>query len=959
MQRLSRTGLAGVPGVSLSKRDRRAIAARLGVGRAGSLGAAPGCVSCGSVESGVAAEVARHLGSPELAKAALDPGQAEVLRRAAVLASATFDVTKFRKDRLAVLAGVGGPKFAQVVSKSAAKLGNNDEAFRGALVVVFLTGALDDQSGRQTELADAYRKVLKQFAVAAKASGKSQALAGLGIPPSGDEGYRKSSYADVVPLPSVLSPEIDSTSWMSKPMYAPWRGRQVSASNDPSSYWPPARSKNPADVGSPLVSPDAIDTVPSFQSVSYLWTWLVKPASDAAGDWDANKRQARLVAAVANARRFALDAERVDPSSSPDNAAKRLAAWIVRFYADTVTTWPSSNGGIAWGEFPGMPGGAFGASPDLKGAGGSPGGFRGGGLPDGLYGWVALHLRRFVAVGTSPGQLADIAASRGTTFPMRVAALLRLASKQALARTGQVGSYDTIGYWKPGSGSEQVPPGPGAAYASVASWPKPSMGAVVLWQHVDFAAEVYRGTYRKEPTDHALLWFGSFGYATGSPEYIARIAATEALRMAGSVPTAADLVDQTNLFMALFQTIGPALAVTLDWVNKGIQAAIDALCTVFKVTMGPDVGGVVCKVFEALLKFIGGVVKGNIASIAALAKALLGFIGKLQNSDFMGALVELFTGVNTSIFFLVGGSFADFIGVPFLISNEKPQTSLEYMPSMERMGAELSRENPFFLITLVTAVFTVLATKGSPVSVAAVIIALAPVFGMLLAPSIRKGLQTVQEPSWMAQFRGLSVTAVRGAVESMVRVCAGIVMGVMTAKDAARKVGDSYKAFAKKKGLSATTQTVTFLVQNLTVKLTNYTVYIYTSVSSRQGFNLKDLSVKTLDLFGQLLVLIPIFAEQAGFDEAGIKAAQELATTGLSVTEEAKKGILDLFAELEPKDRAALLAEMGTSASAAGGGGGAAASAAPAWRTPALIGLAAVAGLTIGIAVFGGRKAKA
>lgn len=850
-----------------------------------------------------------------------------------------------------MLAGIGGRAFADAVSQSAKRLGGNDEAYRGALVLVFLTGALDTESGRKTVLSDAYRRALGQFKAAANAAGKGQVLAGLGIPPGADEGYTKAGQV----VDAAAQGWVDSTSWLSpqpEAVAARWaRGVVVSPSNAPSTYWPPARSKNLLDVGSPTVSPDAVDVVPLYAVTKYLWAWLVGPAKDAAGDWDANKRASRLAAAIANARRLALEGERADINTA-DGAAKRLAAWIVRFHADSVTTWPASNGGIAWGEFPGMPMGAFGGSPDLKGT--SEGGFGPTGLPLGLVGWTAVHARRFMVMGTGAGQLADIAVSKATAFPMRVAALLRLASKQALVRTGQVGAYDSIGLWRPGTGTEQVPPGPGAVYATFGSVPK-VLSPVVLWQHIEFASEAYRSTYRKEATDHAAYWYGSFGYPTGAPEYFARIASTEALRMAGSLPTAEDLVDKSNLFMALFQSIGPALAVTLDWVNKGIQVAIDALCTVFKVTMGPDVGGVVCKVFEALLKYVGGVVKGGIAGIAALAKALLGFIGKLTNADFMGALVELFTGVNTAIFFMIGGPFADFIGVPFLVSDEKPQTSLEFMPSLERMGAELTKENPFFLISLVVTVFTVAATKGSPVAVAGVIVALAPMFGMLLAPSIRRSLQTVQEPSWMAQFRSLSLTAIRGSVESLVRICAGIVMGVMTARDAAKKVGDNYKAFAKRKGLAATTQTITFLVQNLTVKLTNFSVYIYTSVSSKRGFNLKELSIKTLDLLGQFLVLIPIFAEQAGFDEEGVKAAQELSTGLLSVTEEAKKGIKDLFAELEPKDQALVLAEMGMSASR-GGAPPVLETASPKWKMPVLAGLAVAAGLTLGFVVFGGRK---
>lgn len=939
MRRLSRVGLAGLPGVALNKRDRRRLATHLssssslsGVG-VGVGGASGGCSTCApaSLDAGLAAQVAQTLGAPDLAKAVLSGEQSEMMKEAGLLAAATFDAMKLRKDRFAVLEGITSPVFAQLAGRSARGMGGKDESLVGVLVLMYLSGAIDDRTGRRSEMAAAYRKASSDLRKAMAAAGG----AGRGL-----------GAMDLPGLPAIA----ETSSWLSpvgsEPVPA-GRGYQTFRSSDPKAFWPAARRVNVADLGTLTRSPDAVEMAPVGHVAFLLWSVLIEPVQKAGG----------AAAAVAGARKAALEWERLDPKGDALAAAKRVAAWIIRFYGDKVTTWGNSSAGIPWGEFPGMPFGTFGGtSPSWKNVVNL--GLR---REDGWTGWLSSHWRRFVSLGTDEAELAAIATGANTVFPMRVAALLRLASQQAWGRTGQTGAYDSIGLWRPSaSGAVQVPSGDGSVYATRASMPALPFGDPELWQHVEFVGEVYRRVYRKEPTPHALFWYGSFGKPVGD-EYANRVAALESIRMSGSVPPPQDQADQTNWFAVLFGSVGPTMAASLDWVNKGVKFASDSLCYTFKTFAGPDIGGVLCSIFDALLKLIGGIVKGSTAVLASVGKALLGLFGKLQQNDPMGAAQAFFVGVNQAVFFAIGSPYADMIGVPFLKTDEKPQSDAEYLPSMERMAEDLAKRDPLFVLTVTISIITVIATGGTPVAVGALVVALAPVFGLILVGPVRKGLAAAREPEWLSTYKTLPAESIQRAVESLVRLSAAVIVGVMTAQDAAAKVGRQYNAFVKKKGVSgATYQSIQFFLRNFSGKLVGFSVYVYAAASNPKGFSLETMINKCLDLLGQFLVLIPVFAEQAGFDKEGLEAAKQIADLSTAGVAEAKAAFKAIFAELSPADQQSMLLDLAMDAPKAPAAQAVrqtAGATAGVERGPILALLGVAAGLTVGFMAFsGGRR---
>ena len=939
MRRLSRVGLAGLPGVALNERDRRRLATHFSAmntsGLAG-VDAKSGCASCGpvSVDTGLAAQVAQTLGAPELAKAVLSGEQSELMREAALLASATFDAMKLRKDRFAVLEGITSPTFARLAGQSARGMGGKDESLVGVLVLMYLSGAIDTRTGRRSDLAAGYRKALRSLREAMAAGGRGGGLGAIGLP----------GAPDAPGLPAVA----DTSSWLdpvgSEPPRAD-RGYQVFRSSDPKAFWPTSRRVNVADIGSLARSPDAVEMAPVGHVSFLLWSVLIEPVQRAGGS----------AAAVAQARKTVLEWERIDPKGDSLAAAKRVAAWIVRFYGDKVTTWANSSAGLPWNSFPGS-GEFWGMSPSWKGA--KNWGLR---ITETWTGWVVLHWRRFVSLDTSEAELSSIATAAGTVFPMRVAALLRLASRQSWERTEQTGSYDSIGLWRPSAtGAVQVPNGDGAAYALKASMPATPFGDEELWRHIDFVGEVYRRVYRKEPTPHALFWYGSFGKPVGD-DYANRVASLESIRMSGSVPPPQDQTDQTNWFAVLFGAAGPALATSLDWVNRGVKFASDALCSTFKTFAGPDVGGVMCAIFDALLKLLGGVVKGSTAVLVSVGKALLGLFGKLSQNDPMGAAQAFFVGVNQAVFFAIGSPYADLIGLPFLKADEKPQSSVEYIPSMERMSEDLAKRDPLFVLTVTIAIITVIATKGTPVAVGALVVAVAPVFGLVLVGPIRKGLAGAREPEWLSKYKTLPAESIQRAVESLVRLTAALIVGLMTAQDAAAKVGRQYESFVKKKGVpGATYQSIQFFLRNFSGKLVGFSVYVYSSMSNPKGFSLEAMINKCLDLLGQALVLIPVFAEQAGFDKEGVEAARQIADLSTAGVSEAKAAFKAIFAELSPAEQQSALLDLAMEAPKAPAAQAvreAAGAKGPVLdKGPVLALLGVAAGVAVGFMAFGGGR---
>ena len=875
------SGLAGLPGVTLDERDLRQIASHFRAGSMGGSGLSGSCTTCkgttGSYDRDIAGAVADTLGLGELADAARDDSIPGPMAQANLLASATMQAIKFRSDQVAVLDGVTNSVFRRAVLGAANKLKDKmpaERAYLSALTLCYTNGAIDSAAGRNTPLAKGFKKASTQLADALRDKTHPQALAMLaglgwsGKPSSSDSGYTGSVasqyYTNTTASSSGTSVASSyytapSTELVSNPILeerrsaaaeqgvASWERPESAANkpvylNSPEYYYPPVR-KNvlKSDLGSATAPPDEVEFVDPSTVLSYF---------------DVLFRDGFLKNALNST---SSQQAKGDKNDWWNHNAMILSAWIYR----QLTSEQASR---LFGEW------------KKKNSTGDDSSRRR--IVDA---YVQGSYKLSITKTDRDGNLS--------ADERRVVELLLIARSAALQRTGQIGTYASDGTWIIGStGQEQTPFSTieeAKIYLASDYKTLPAKPSVI---RLAFASRSYRRAYRKEPTLSAINWYGSFGY--GIPEgqlfggttsqqgkYADRIGKLEAVRMSGSAPPPEDLTDNTNIFMQLFNSLGSGLGWVLEKINQGVKYATEALCSMFKTLMGPEVGGVMCAIFTAILKIVAGGIKASIAAVVSVGRALAGAIGSLAQGKWMEAATAFFVGVNTAVVFLMGGSFAGLLGIPFLKSEETSTGT----PSLERLGEELTKEDPLFLVNLTLAVIGAIVQNFSPPTIGGLIIALAPLVGFVLAPTIDKALQSSTDKA-LEKYKKLGRRAIAAAVGSIVKLIAAIVVGAMTAGGFMAVISAELQKFAEREGGSgaALVKSLQFFIQGLSSQL----VGIIAAVAS-QPFNLQALLDGLWSLLSGFLLLIPVFALQMGFSQEGRSTAMAVSNIASQAAGEA------------------------------------------------------------------------
>lgn len=869
MRRIKSSGLAGVPGVVLTQRDRRHLASRLRAegSSLNGLGSGSDCADCGpgSLDRDLALEVVKKLGSPELTAAAQSSGHSRFVTDAARLAAATREAMKFRRGEFAVLSGITSPAFAVLAGKTAKSLRKKvPDPEYAAVLLLFITGAVDTAAGRGTFLARDFQKAQRDLDEAF-----SQ------VPSSHLAGIVTSGVQEADGVQSIAVWNLNGLG-ASPTLGAP----PAPATSDPRRFWPETRKKDLKDLGTSTKAPDALDFVPFDLTLKLL----VK-----AGAAEGNKAAGKL-RAWAKANPLPTSDARVEA------AAQRAAAWIIRTAPDSALKAQDRWGLNAAGEFLGN------------------------------TGWLALAYRYGATV---PNREKSASA-----FEKHVAKMLSMAAKQCVQRTGQTGKTDSDGRWiaSASSTSERVPPGTEAA-RYVGTWDKISVDPKIRPEAVLFSQYAYQLAYRKEPTLQALNWYGSFGYGLDMGPgrafasyltgfyvqsqrqldlYATRVGELESVREAGAVPPPQDVQNNTNVFMSVFNAMGPAMSVVMDAINQSIKVATDTLCFIFRLLMGPEVGGIFCGVFAALLKLIGGITKGAVGVLFSVGKALLGFIGKLAAGDWLGALYELFVGVNTAVIYALGGPIADFIGIPFTKADERgDKTSPDFVPSMERMGETLTKKNPLFLVMLTLNVLSLIFAP-TPQNAGALMITLSPILAMVMAPAVGRSLRATKD-KWLEKYRTLVNEDIERALMGLNKVIAGVIVGFMTIGDAMKIFADRMAKFAEKEGGTgpATVKTLQFFINNLQGRLISVTAGITSMMQMKEGFEFKVLLDDLVGLTTDFLVLIPAFAVETGvFDKDSMESVSVIAVTGAATVEQAYESYNEIVRTLDSKARANVAAQI-------------------------------------------------
>lgn len=1000
MRRVKVGGFAGLPGVVLSRDDvgrlasymaeeeRRASTAAVGLSGA-STTSVEKCDTCApsplaGLADKVAARVFREMGAAPLADAAVNGKRGELLERAGMVAAGMAEALKFQKDTVATLEGMTSPMFAKAVARSAKKLHGlpEGERIKAALVFCYLTGVADDHGKRNTIYSDGYRKSVNALAGAigrvgdpAQRETARSILAALGRQPSaGLSGLGRTWGGPVNTAPaSVVRPLFaanDPTFGVMSRQVA-WQDEQRRLTEDPAVAARVAR-----DIGTATRSPASVKVVDTFSTIASLWAMLVGPVQTTVAAW---KKTAKpfgndRVAAIASAKSLAAQVLKAKSDGRFDEFVRSknitrdplLASWIVANYGDRITAYANPGIGSAeWERYGDIdvtvremprydfePSSGFAKSEkntgkDYSGTVGSQ--IKRVGLyavKDGSYIGVASHgfaLQCMVAyyAGTEQtrAHLLEYLARPTTQFPVVVGYALALARRDALERTGQIGNYVGAEWVPDANGIEQTPQET-AAYADWFNDAGPN-GNKPRWSAINFVARVYRQAYQKEPTRHALGWYGRMGFGLGekwhdlAPNDLAAyegaiirrrrsdigVRTVDDERLAGADLPADTAADRSNWFIVFGNKVGGALSVVLDVMSKGLEYATKILCSVFKWMFGETVGGVVCSIINAVLKFMVGLQEGAIASAFAIVKALSLFIGELAKGEIMRAFKALFLGVNQAIFFAIGGPFAGLIGgdrMPFLKSQEADARAKAkaagfnpddvVLPSLERMAEEMTSENPFFIFDVAFAVIEIATTAGAALLKASgrLVYALCPVVGFILGPNVAKSIRESKNPD-INQWKRLTVEQVRKAITAITKIIAAVVMGVIAVAQAIKMIGEPWKRYVAKKGgtgkaiWAATGYAAKAASNELTV------VFATFLVAAKRGFKGDDPAMIQLkDALWSLAkkapeIIIGFCVEELGASEAeAVKTYQQAAVMVYDSVEEAKRAYKELQEILYP-----------------------------------------------------------
>ena len=258
--------------------------------------------------------------------------------------------------------------------------------------------------------------------------------------------------------------------------------------------------------------------------------------------------------------------------------------------------------------------------------------------------------------------------------------------------------------------------------------------------------------------------------------------------------------------------------------------------------------------------------------------------------------------------FILGGPIADLMGVPFLKSDERGSASAEtFIPSLERMGEDLTKRNPFFLVMLTVNVISIVITP-TPQNAGALMLTLTPVMALILVAPTAKALRGTKE-KWLEGYRTFVAADIQRALEAILRLIAGVIVGVMSMGDAINVMGERLAKWAEKVGGEgvATVKALQFFMVNLQERFASVTLTVTRAFTKDSGFELKDLTDEIYSMLIEFLALVPAFATETGvFDKDSMSSVNIIATVGVSTVRDAKLAYDELVDNLDSRARANL-----------------------------------------------------
>ena len=223
---------------------------------------------------------------------------------------------------------------------------------------------------------------------------------------------------------------------------------------------------------------------------------------------------------------------------------------------------------------------------------------------------------------------------------------------------------------------------------------------------------------------------------------------------------------------------------TIKAISDGADWAADILCEGFTALLGPEVGGVLCAIFRALITAVGTQVATTVGILSALAEGILGFIQAFASNepDFLkktaNAFMALLKAMTKAIFFAAAPLV---VGVLFAAKGAGPGAIADGFKELEFLANRVSQKDPLFPLTVTLSVITfILIPIPTPANIAGVVTACLPLAVALIA----KGLLELRLPL-LASY---AIDAIEEGVDRFLKLCIMVVTGFLALKDLVSQV---------------------------------------------------------------------------------------------------------------------------------------------------------------------------
>lgn len=194
-------------------------------------------------------------------------------------------------------------------------------------------------------------------------------------------------------------------------------------------------------------------------------------------------------------------------------------------------------------------------------------------------------------------------------------------------------------------------------------------------------------------------------------------------------------------------TVFTSLAKDLDWLADelvadllaGADAAGKLLCKVFTGIFGETVGGFLCTLVTALLRFAAGGIAGLVEAAAEVVAGLSEMLGLLVQgpAHFKEAATVFLRRVNTAVILAIGSPLAAAVNIP-LTKAEAARRGMDPLSSLQGLGEKLSATEPMFVVNVAVAI-SALGLAPTPLSIGGVVSAMAGGIAILAAAMLIQG----------------------------------------------------------------------------------------------------------------------------------------------------------------------------------------------------------------------------